>query len=66
MDRQNTDVGSCATETLINAVDLVLGQDGVLWVLDIGISETFSDRPSKDGEAKIIGFDATTGKVNEK
>lgn len=63
IDKQETGKGSCVSGSLINAVDLVMGQDGILWVLDVGISETLSDQPIKNGEAKIIGFDVATGKV---
>ncbi|XP_050432628.1 uncharacterized protein LOC126840744 [Adelges cooleyi] len=49
--------------TLHNVVDLVMGQDGILWVLDVGISETLSDRPTRENEAKVVGFDVATGKA---
>lgn len=49
---------------LINAVDLVLGQDSTLWVLDIGISDTLSGHPSRSDDPKILGFNPATGNVN--
>lgn len=49
---------------LINAVDLVLGQDNMLWVLDIGISDTLSGYPAKSDDPKILGFNPITGSVN--
>lgn len=64
MDKQDiAGTGTCVGGSLINAVDLVMGQDGILWVLDIGISNTLSDHPSREGEPKIIGFEIATGKV---
>jgi len=66
MDKQDAaGIGTCVGGSLVNAVDLVMGQDGVLWVLDIGISNTLSDHPSTNGEPKIIGFEIATGKVND-
>jgi len=53
-------------DTQINAVDLVMGYDGVLWVLDIGVTDTLGARPCRKGVAKIIGFDVAAGKVNDK
>lgn len=50
---------------LINVIDLVMGEDGIIWVLDIGISETLSDHPFKEENPKVVGFDAATGKVND-
>jgi len=64
IEKQDKEMGSCISGSLINVVDLVMGQDGVLWVLDIGMTNTLSDHPKKDDEPKIIGFDAVTGKVN--
>lgn len=64
-ERDAAGIGTCVDGSLVNAVDLVMGQDGVLWVLDIGISNTLSDHPSRDGEPKIIGFEIATGKVND-
>lgn len=52
------------SESLVNVVDLVMGQDGVLWVLDIGISNTLCDQPFRNNDPKIIGFDSITGKVS--
>lgn len=63
MDKQDTGIGACVSGSLVNAIDLVMGQDGVIWVLDAGISDTLSDHPSRDGDPKIVGFDAATGKV---
>jgi len=64
IEKQDKEMGTCISGTLVNAVDLVMGQDGVLWVLDVGVSNTLGNYPSKDSDPKIIGFDATTGKVN--
>lgn len=64
MDKQDSGTGTCVSGSLINAIDLVMGQDGILWVLDIGISDTLNEHPSRDGDPKVVGFDAATGKVN--
>lgn len=53
----------CDSGSLINVVDLVMGQDGILWVLDIGISDTLGGKPSRGGDPKIVAFDLTTEKV---
>lgn len=53
----------CDSGSLINVVDLVMGQDSILWVLDIGISDTLSGNPSRDGDPKVVAFDLTTKKV---
>jgi len=53
-------------ETLVNVVDLVMGVDGVLWVLDLGVSNTLDDHPSVIGDPKVVGFDANTGTVSGK
>jgi len=63
MDKQDTGLDACDSGILINAIDLVMGQDGILWVLDIGISGTLSDHPSREGDPKIVGFNGSTGKV---
>lgn len=49
---------------LVNVIDLVMGEDGLIWVLDSGISETLNDRFLIEGEPKVVGIDETTGKVN--
>lgn len=64
MERNNEKSGECDNGSLVNVIDLVIGQDGVLWVLDIGMSDTLSEFPSRDGEPKIVGIDAVTGEVN--
>lgn len=66
MDKQDTGGGACVSGSLVNVVDLVMGQDGLLWVLDTGISETLSDHPSVENKPQIVGFDAATGKVRSK
>jgi len=65
IEKQDKKMGTCISGSLVNAVDLVMGQDGVLWVLDVGVSNTLGNHPSKDSDPKIIGFDAATGKVND-
>lgn len=54
----------CDSDSLVNVIDLVMGQDGILWVLDLGLSNTLSGYPSKKGDPKIIAFEANSGKVN--
>lgn len=61
--KQDAKLGKSDDETLVNAIDLVFGQDGVLWVLDIGITQTLRSK-SIEGDPKIIGYDANTGQVN--
>lgn len=64
LEKQDTaNLGSCISGSVINAVDLVMGQDGMLWVLDVGIANTISDHPVKYGDPKIIGVEIATGKV---
>lgn len=48
---------------LVNVIDLVMGEDGLIWALDSGITETLNDHFSKEGEPKVVGIDETTGKV---
>lgn len=61
--KQDAKFGKLNDETLVNAVDLVLGQNGVIWVLDIGITQTLRSK-SIEGDPKIVGYDANTGQVN--
>lgn len=62
---EKQDSEAIANRRLINAIDLVKGYDGVIWVLDIGISETLSDNPCTECDPKVVGYDPTTGKVRE-
>jgi len=50
--------------TLVNAVDLVMGTDGILWVLDVGVADTLDDVPSVESDPKVIGYDVATGTVS--
>jgi len=60
---------SCDIECLVNVVDVYLGPDGILWILDIGIVNTL---PSPDSASKlkkyndpmVLGIDVTTGIVS--
>ncbi|KAF0767955.1 protein yellow-like [Aphis craccivora] len=63
---ENEDVmigASDSGSSLINAIDLKMGCDSTLWVLDAGISDTLSDHPTRICEPKIVGFDIFTKKV---
>lgn len=64
ISKQDAKLGKSDDETLVNAVDLVFGQDGVLWVLDIGITQTLRSKSIKS-DPKIVGYDANTGQVND-
>jgi len=66
VDQLGTGKGSCTGGILVNVVDLVMGVDGILWVLDVGVSNTLDDHPSTDGDPKIVGFDVATGNVSRK
>lgn len=64
----------CDESAIVNAVDLYLGPDGVLWVLDIGVVDTalrptdrMEGRPNaKYADPKILGIDVATGKVHKR
>jgi len=58
------ETGSCTIGTLVNVVDLMMGLDGILWVLDIGIADTLEDHPSTDNNPKVVGFNVATGNVS--
>lgn len=59
----------CDKPGLVNVVDLYLGPDGILWVLDTGIVHTaMSDdsgiKPYKYTDPRVLGIDVVTGKVS--
>jgi len=59
----------CDGEGLVNVVDVYLGPDGVLWILDIGIVDTLpspdrANKPKKYDDPKVLGIDVTTGIVS--
>jgi len=64
IEKEDAGVGASDSGTLINAIDLKMGCDSILWVLDAGISDTLSDHPTKISDPKIVGFDTFTKKVN--
>lgn len=59
----------CDGEGLVNVVDVYLGPDGILWILDIGIVDTLpspdrASKPKKYDDPKVLGIDITTGTVS--
>jgi len=59
----------CDSEGLVNVVDVYLGPDGILWILDIGIVDTLpspdrASKPKKYHDPKVLGIDVTTGLVS--
>eukprot|EP00102_Acyrthosiphon_pisum_P011818 XP_008180698.1 PREDICTED: uncharacterized protein LOC100574059 [Acyrthosiphon pisum] len=57
---------SSDSECLVNVVDVYLGPDGILWILDIGIVNTLpspdsATKPTKYNDPKVLGIDVTTG-----
>ncbi|XP_050440071.1 uncharacterized protein LOC126845467 [Adelges cooleyi] len=56
-----SDVGG--QEAIVNAVDIYMGQDGILWVLDIGIVNTIEDRPIKENDPKVLGINFGNGRI---
>jgi len=59
----------CDSEGLVNVVNVYLGPDGILWILDIGIVDTLpspdrASKPKKYNDPKVLGIDVTTGIVS--
>jgi len=59
----------CDSEGLVNVVDVYLGPDGILWILDIGVVDTLTSpdrasKPKKYNDPKVLGIDVTTGIVS--
>lgn len=60
----------CDSEGLVNVVDVYLGPDGILWILDIGVVDTLTSpdrtsKPKKYNDPKVLGIDVTTGTVSK-
>lgn len=53
----------CKPEAIQNAVDLVLDQQELLWVLDVGIVNTL-EQPIQRSCPKVLLFNVKYGKVN--
>lgn len=51
---------------IVNAVDIFMDQNGILWILDTGFVNTLEETPQKDSEAKVLGIDSKIGKVGHK
>lgn len=51
---------------IVNAIDIYMGQNGILWLLDIGIINTLEDYPKRESEAKVLGINYGTGRVSHK
>jgi hypothetical protein len=51
-------------KAIVNAVDIYMGQNGILWVLDIGVVNTLEEKPKKECEAKVLGIDYGNGRVS--
>jgi len=51
-------------KSIVNAIDIYMGQNGILWVLDIGIINTLEEKPKKECEAKVIGINYGNGRVS--
>lgn len=43
-----------------------MGQNGILWILDIGIINTLEEKPKRECEAKILGIESGSGRVSIK
>lgn len=41
-----------------------MGQNGILWVLDVGIINTLKEKPQRECEAKILGINYVNGRVS--
>lgn len=50
-------------EAIINAVDIYMDKNGILWVLDIGIINTLEEKSKRECNAKILGIDYGNGRV---
>lgn len=53
-------------KSIVNAIDVYMGQNGIVWVLDIGITNTLEETPKSEVEAKILGIDYADGRVGYK
>lgn len=51
-------------KSIVNAIDIYMGQNGIVWVLDIGIINTLEETPKRESEAKILGIDYGDGRVS--
>lgn len=53
-------------KSIVNAVDIFMDQNGMLWILDTGFVNTLGETPKKESEAKVLGIDSEAGKVDHK
>lgn len=53
-------------KSIINAIDIYMGQNGIVWVLDIGIINTLDEVTKTESDAKILGIDYGDGRVSYK
>lgn len=49
--------------SIINAIDMYMGQNGILWVLDAGVVNTLEEIPKKESEPRVFGINYGTGQV---
>lgn len=69
LTKSTSEKSYCDKPGIVNVVDLYLGPDGILWVLDIGIvhtsmSEDKRTKPYKYTDPRVLGIDVVTGKVS--
>ncbi|VVC34730.1 Six-bladed beta-propeller, TolB-like,Major royal jelly protein/protein yellow [Cinara cedri] len=50
-------------KSIVNAIDIYMGQNGILWVLDIGVINTLEEKPKRECEAKILGIESDSGRI---
>ncbi|XP_022170788.1 uncharacterized protein LOC111034063 [Myzus persicae] len=50
-------------KSIINAIDIYMGQNGIVWVLDIGIINTLDETTKTESDAKILGIDYGDGRI---
>lgn len=53
-------------KSIVNAIDIYMGQNGIVWVLDIGIINTLDETTKTESDAKILGIDYGDGRVGYK
>jgi len=51
---------------IVNAIDIYMDQNGILWVLDIGIVNTMEEKSKQECTAKVLGINYGNGRVRYK
>lgn len=53
-------------KSILNAIDIYMGQNGILWVLDLGVINTLEEKLKPEYGPKILGIESGSGLVSIK